>query len=275
MGENQSYLRDKKQDTIENIIDDRVTKIGFLLGQRDNDILRHTSIVFSLNSKPRYVIDFGAQNSEQLAGVIGKHVFGDIRVHDFESAIVRLPLVSPIAEFEVKTEVDRKNVQRLCKTLIYPALKDFDLLKNNCHHYVLAAYGMIVSFKSVVNYNRLDIDWDLIETAAKREIINAVLATNQSEFVNIVKELMENDLETLKTQYEIIAGVGGGVGGTAVAAAGGGLLYLSTTTGITATAGMIGAGVATGGIAIAAAALGIAIGVLIKVRRETNQRREN
>ena len=278
MGNNLSYQRDKKWETIQEVINDNVNDIGFHLGQRDNDILRHTSIVLSFNSQPRYVIDFGATDGEHLGGVIGSDVFGDIQVHDFESANIKLPLISPIAEFRATSQDDRKKVQNLCKVIIDQiALKDFSLLENNCHHYVIVVYGMIVAFENQMNCHQDQIDWNLIETAAKKENVENLLATSESELVKHIKELMKKDSERLNEQSKIIAGVGGGVGGAAALAAGGGLTFLGVTTGITATAGIIAAGVATGGIALAAIGLGIGIAGIVKVakmKKEQKQKRK-
>ena len=80
MGNNLSNQRDKRWETVEKVINNNVNNIGFHLGQKNNDILRHTSIVLSFNSQPRYVIDFGATDGEHLRGVIGNDVFGDIQV---------------------------------------------------------------------------------------------------------------------------------------------------------------------------------------------------
>ena len=134
---------------------------------------------------------------------------------------------------------------------------------------------MIVAFEDQINSKIDEGDWNHMEVSAKQKNVQNLQATNESKLEKEIKELEKNDLERLKRQCKVVVGVGGGVGTVTAAAAGGRLTFLVVTTGITTTAGLIGAGVATGKIAIAAAGLEIGIAGIVKTAKKGEEEKKD
>ena len=175
------------------------------------EILRNTAIALSFNAQTRYMIHFGATNwSEHVAGALGRDVYGDIEVHDFESTKMTLLLDKPIAEFELSIPEDKKKVQKLVKALLQIMIEDFNLLENSCHHYVLMAYGMILAFQEEMNSGKNYLNWDDVEAAGTKQNVEKLLKTNDSKFMEKIKELTKSNLDSLEKRYEGIAALVGG-----------------------------------------------------------------
>ena len=260
MGKPQSseYWRCKELE-FSSLIHDKSSNITFGVSQKTN-IIGHTAILLIFDGKPWFTIDFGTMQDRESKATLGREVPGNVQVNYFDDKIMEKKY--EIATFELKTETQKLHIEMLCITLINMKVGNYNVLENNCRDYVVAAYTIISAFKSVQT-NADDINWKDVEESTKNSKI--LLECNDlDECLDFLRDLKEKDKEKLKMIANTVAGVGGGVGGTAVIVGIGGLVVAIPTGGFSLIASA--AAAVAGGVLTAGTGLGFGISYVVKIK---------
>ena len=279
-------LESKLDEALKHII--KSNKVVAAISQKKN-IIGHTAVAFIFEKQNEtdlnvetdteelikneensiFTFDYGAENNAKSKAALKSSIPGNVGVNMCDVSTIDVKL--NIAEFLLKTDNQKSLIKKLFKVLIGINMGDYDLLENNCRDYVVAAYAIIIEFIAQMHNDK--IDWKIIKAAAKKG--RDLLENSDDKCIKFLRELKKEDEKKLKVGSDAVAGVGGGVGGAAVAGGTGAMIGLYYTVGLTTAALATTATVVTGGAVVAVAGLAIAVPLLIKLARKRRSKKKD